>query len=491
MIAWIDGVTANLVEPGTLVVQGRSGTVSFSQVPPSLLDPFQQLKQPGVSATTLASRVAQVDPPNLAKWFYYVESLIRRGLLEYAVLSSGQRVATLVALSPFFESKSQQVLPDCCYALSPFVLIRRKGNHWVVESPQTPARVTLLDFRLITLLGALETPGTLDELMERASGVNRETLISLMQLLLCAQLIQQSRRQGLETSHPEPASLQGWSFHDLLFHSRTRSGRFDAPQGATYRFSGIVPPPPSLRPLPDGESIPLHRPNLQEIIGKDPPLAWVQDQRRSVRAFDSNQPISIQQLGEFLYRIGRLQENWETEQSTAGGPVKMQFSKRPFPSGGSLYELELYLVVQRASFLEAGFFYYDAEGHRLIRMQSVTPEVMALLTDASRSTEVPAEEIQVLLIIAARYMRLSWKYESIAYSLILKHVGVLMQTMYLVATAMKLGPCAIGGGNSDLFARISGNDYYTETSVGEFLLGTVSQENNRLINQVKGSDSRE
>ena len=41
-----------------------------------------------------------------------------------------------------------------------------------------------------------------------------------------------------------------------------------------------------------------------------------------------------------------------------------------------------------------------------------------------------------------------------------------------VATAMDLAPCALGGGDSDLFTRAAGLDYYTETSVGEFLLGS-------------------
>jgi hypothetical protein len=44
--------------------------------------------------------------------------------------------------------------------------------------------------------------------------------------------------------------------------------------------------------------------------------------------------------------------------------------------------------------------------------------------------------------------------------------------MYLTATAMGLAPCAIGGGDADLFARAAGTDYCAESSVGEFLLGT-------------------
>jgi oxazoline/thiazoline dehydrogenase len=79
---------------------------------------------------------------------------------------------------------------------------------------------------------------------------------------------------------------------------------------------------------------------------------------------------------------------------------------------------------------------------------------------------------QVLIILAARFQRVTWKYSAMAYATVLKNVGVLYQTMYLVATAMGLAPCALGGGDSDIFAAATGGDYYAETSVGEFLLGS-------------------
>jgi SagB-type dehydrogenase family enzyme len=95
-----------------------------------------------------------------------------------------------------------------------------------------------------------------------------------------------------------------------------------------------------------------------------------------------------------------------------------------------------------------------------------------LLEDASRSTTIPRTELQVLITIAARFQRVSWKYAAMAYATILKHVGVVYQTMYLVATAMDLAPCGVGAGDSDSFAWAAGTDYFAETSVGEFLLGS-------------------
>ena len=97
----------------------------------------------------------------------------------------------------------------------------------------------------------------------------------------------------------------------------------------------------------------------------------------------------------------------------------------------------------------------------------------ALLDDARLSVGSPAGPLQTLVVLTARFQRLSWKYQSMAYAALLKDVGVLFQTMYLVATAMGLAPCALGGGDSDLFAEAAGLDSYAETSVGEFLLGTA------------------
>ncbi len=76
----------------------------------------------------------------------------------------------------------------------------------------------------------------------------------------------------------------------------------------------------------------------------------------------------------------------------------------------------------------------------------------------------------ILFTLAARIRRVSWRYQTIAYALILKNTGVLFQQMYLVATALGLAPCAIGAGDTQMFARASGLEYARETSVGEFAL---------------------
>jgi SagB-type dehydrogenase family enzyme len=138
---------------------------------------------------------------------------------------------------------------------------------------------------------------------------------------------------------------------------------------------------------------------------------------------------------------------------------------RPYPGAGARYELELYPVVHACEGVPAGLYHYCPLRHQLEPLGGVTEEVTALLS----STQLP-QPPDVLFVIAARFQRVSWKYESTAYALILRDTGALQQTMYLAATAMRLSPCAIGQGDPDLFCRVSGTGYYEESVVGEFAL---------------------
>ena len=76
----------------------------------------------------------------------------------------------------------------------------------------------------------------------------------------------------------------------------------------------------------------------------------------------------------------------------------------------------------------------------------------------------------MLLLLVARFGRLQFKYSGVAYAAALKEVGVIYQALYLTATALGIGGCALGGGDSLVFEQASGLDRWDEGSIGEFLL---------------------
>lgn len=462
-LMWREGVSASTNGNGTLVVQGNGMRVSLQQTERAILDATRRFAPPGEDQDTLSTLIQKEGDGTLARWYYCVERLTRHGLLCHAACAGDKPLATLMAVSPNFLSRPMQVVVGRRYVLSRFAYMRRHETRMVLESPLAHARVVLHDRRVAALVAGLAAPTTAKELADRLDGLSSEEVSGVLSLLLKAGM--------LDEGGDDAPAWETWEFHDLLFHARSRRGRFDAPYGGTFRFADRLAPPPPTKPAPEGEAFDLYRPDMDHLQESDPPLALVQSQRRSVREYDATRPITVRQLGEFLFRVARVTGCREDDVPTPLGPMRLQFAPRPYPSGGAMYELETYVGVRNCVDLSAGLNYYDPAGHRLIRLRGLTAEVAGLLDDAGASAGIPQDSVQVLLILAARFARLAWKYESIAYSLILKHVGVVYQNMYLTATAMGLGPCAVGGGDSDLFARAAGTDYCSETSVGEFLLG--------------------
>ena len=196
------------------------------------------------------------------------------------------------------------------------------------------------------------------------------------------------------------------------------------------------------------------------------PIAKLLRERHSTRSFDDQRPITLAELSQFLDGTARVLSRSDTKLDLDEGGHTV----RPYPSAGAAYELELYLAVNRCEGLPRGFYHYDAGNHMLATIGVPGNELEALLSGAEYAMGAPAAP-QILITIAARFGRVSWKYSSIAYALILKDVGVLLQALYLMATDMGLGGCAIGIANIDLFAKMTGVEFHVEGPVGQFAIG--------------------
>ncbi len=374
-----------------------------------------------------------------AGWLVMLQWLCRAGGLEFPLVDeTGERAVIVPQWSSFVPALASH-LPLAGCPLDRFACIRRAGGTWVVESPLCGARVTLTD------LGAFDAP-----LVRRA--------------LAAAGF--------LETGPPENDSRQlalaQWEFHDLLFHTHHRMGWHRDPAGGIFPFIGEIDPLPARRQPWPGDSIEL--PRAPDDFGWES-FASVLDRRRSERYYDENHPVALKDLGTLLDRVARIRSS---RVISIGNPqersVAFEVTQRPYPSGGASYELEIYPVVDRCAGLEPGVYHYDASGHALVRLTGRTPDAERLIADAAWATGGQAAP-QIVLVIAARFARVMWKYKSIGYGVILRNVGALYQTFYLAATDLGLSPCGIGSGDSALFARITGLDPVIEGSVGEFILG--------------------
>jgi SagB-type dehydrogenase family enzyme len=225
-------------------------------------------------------------------------------------------------------------------------------------------------------------------------------------------------------------------------------------------------PLPAVRPPWPGQPIDLNG----ATASAPTPFAVLLHERQSVRDFDDGHPITVAELATLLQSAARVRAKWTASADMDDEGPEVSYASRPYPSGGAAYELELYLAVAKCDGLARGFYHYDADRHSLTPIEVRREVLDAQLSDAEFALGASGHP-QILIVIAARFGRVSWKYSSVAYSLILKDVGVLTQTLYLAATDLGLGGCAIGTNNIDRFARMTGLEFSVEGPVGQFALG--------------------
>jgi SagB-type dehydrogenase family enzyme len=393
-----------------------------------------------------------------------VRRLARHGLLEYRVARSpnGEDLVVIEPQILDYWPQAPQLGNAETLVLSRFAFMRRRGNEMVVESPRAGALFKICDSKIAAAIAMLSTPQQIKALRQQEGFPG----VELLALLLDCQILFKvgaGGESGLRLAEGDH-SLVLWDFHDLLFHSRSTKGRHASPLGGVYPYVGVISPLPVVRPGWPGKMVDLRKFSAAHPEATSP-VAKLLRERHSTRSFDSQRPITVAELAQFLDGTARVLSRSNIELDLDG-----DHTVRPYPSAGAAYELELYLAVNLCEGLARGFYHYDAGAHALAPIGVSKNELEALLGEAEDAMGAPAAP-QILITIAARFGRISWKYSSIAYALILKDVGVLTQTLYLMATDMELGGCAIGITNIDLFAKMTGIEFHVEGPVGQFAIG--------------------
>lgn len=445
---------------GSIAVSVDGNFINLGHISPAAMDRARHLTD-GLPLASFAGKSAvarEVDA--------LAHRLARHGLLEYR-LSFPRDEQDIAVIEPqvgeYWPQRAKLGESDTI-VLSRFAYLRRRGNEMVLESPRAGALFRIGDPAIAATLAALSRPQKIGRLRRDAAAFSLE----LLELLLGSQFLLKldaNSGDGLRVNEGD-GNLVLWDFHDLVFHTRSTEGRQTNPVGSTFAYASVVSPPPAVRPPWPGKRIELRKFSTSDAPS---PFAALLRERHSVRDFDNQHPITLAELAQFLDSAARVLSEWKSGASFEGGP-EITYSTRPYPSAGSAYELELYLAVSNCEGLARGLYHYDAGSHALAEIEVSAQQLQALSAAAVFAMDASGPP-QVLITIAARFGRISWKYSSIAYSLILKDVGSMLQTLYLTATDMGLGGCAIGTGNIDLFAQMTGLDFHVEGPVGQFALG--------------------
>ena len=463
----VAGARCKLLTDNRLRFEGPGASSTLPPLPEALTDVFTRLEGNTTSIEEFADVLSMEEHHGLtAMLFMHLARFSAQGLLTHHLVVDGKDFASIEPAGMQYRFLIQPVPDSMPVRLSRFSVIRRVEDHMLLESGLGHATVRIRNPALMSILGMMVSSQTVASLQELSEpfGVGPDTIAGLI-------LLMKNGRHIEGTSEVDDEGMRLWNTHDLLFHASSRYGRLGGEYGGNFRHIGTIEPAPAVRELPTGERIALPVPVLEDMVDRDPPLQRVVEERQSIYQY-GEQPITLNELGEFLYRVARVR--WLGKQtvtsSTTGEVSQMEVSSRPIPAGGRGYELELYLTIAQCDGLERGLYHYDPAGHQLTLVRSKDALTEQMLSYASIAS--PGVQPQILITMAARFRRMMWKYDRLAYAATLKHVGVLIQQMYLAATAMHLAPSALGSGNIETFAAATGNDPIVEGSVGEFILGS-------------------
>ncbi len=225
-----------------------------------------------------------------------------------------------------------------------------------------------------------------------------------------------------------------------LFHEQTKMrpyalfappAKFDQgslPQFSQHAFKEYRLSPRT--PLPEPKPLPI---SLDQLILK----------RRTVRHFTA-QPVPLGQVAAQLALSYRMQQT---------NPAR-----RPIPSGGALYPLEIYLAAINLKGIDPGLYHYHPRLHALELLSAQPP--LPALQQCILPDNLPADAAYVVCICGV-LPRNRFKYAELGYRLMLLEAGHLAQNILLVATAQNIGALPVCGFYDDAmhdFLAVDGVD---------------------------------
>lgn len=179
--------------------------------------------------------------------------------------------------------------------------------------------------------------------------------------------------------------------------------------------------PEQYKTYPGAARTPLPEPRGYRGLGLEESI----EKRRSVRQY-LNKPMSQEELSRLLHAAGGI--------TGAGG-------LRAAPSAGALYPVELYVVVNDVEGLERGIYHHDTREHALEMLKQ--GDFRGAITAAGLGQSFLGEA-NVCVVMSAVFQRTRWRYRERAYRYVLMEVGHIGQNVYLAATSMGMGACAVG-----------------------------------------------
>ena len=200
------------------------------------------------------------------------------------------------------------------------------------------------------------------------------------------------------------------------------------------------------------QKIDLPSPRIEQGLSLEKAI----ETRRSKRDY-TNKPISLVNLSQLLYLgLGITNSNQEL---------------RSAPSAGALYPLEVYPVVYRVEGLPAGIYHYDIRNHKLEQLKAGDFRAKVVAGGLMQNF---LGQGSVCFILSGIWQRTRWKYGERTYRYVLMEAGHVGQNLYLAATSLGLGACAVGAFFDDVLNNLLELDGISEAVLYLVSVGKIT-----------------
>jgi SagB-type dehydrogenase family enzyme len=199
---------------------------------------------------------------------------------------------------------------------------------------------------------------------------------------------------------------------------------------------------------------------------------------RSSRTHDHRPGVELPPPGPLRGRLGDLLDRRRSERADVLRPVRLgdlaalvaaSYAarsragelRRPIPSAGALYPLELYVIALAVEGLEPGVYHYDPFRHRLALLG---PAPFAAVREALVDPSL-ADVAAGILVVTGVFWRSRFKYGPRGYRFTLLEAGHVIQNAVLAAVDLELAALPLGGFHDALLDRLVGADGLDEASL--------------------------
>jgi len=252
-----DGFTISEQSPNHLNIMNEGGFIfAVADITPAIRKAILLLTTKYLSKIELGNIVFESGGlGEMSLFMYNLDKLEKSGCIQNIVLIDDRPCFCFDNMIDSVKFDFESIL-NKRFKLSKFSYIRRENNYLIMESSKGSSKITIYDDFAFEILNKLVKYKEVEDFLNTEDD-NHQIILAFLVALHSGDCLDYE-------PNTEDISIEDfWSFHDLLFHTRTRFGRTNYKIGGTFRFIGKKEHKKAIRELPNSLQEIQLRPFLQ------------------------------------------------------------------------------------------------------------------------------------------------------------------------------------------------------------------------------------